>query len=199
VQVGKTTLLDLTIKHDNLARNALASGSSSFNVSTDPSSPAISSPSTTAPTPSSSASTPTQYGVYIAKTGDISSGASSTGGIFRELGLVELRKKDGYGDLFTEVKDLNIWEIIGRAMVIAPISSSSPPSQTHKQAALNMGPGILAGVIARSAGVWSKSNSRDPTDYRTDFLLHRQANDKTVCACSSRTMWQESADIAAKI
>lgn len=148
-------MLDLTIKHDNLAHNALASGSSSFNISTDPSSPATSSPSTSSSASASSLPTPTQYGVYIAKTGDISSGASSTGGIFRELGLVELRKKDGYGDLFTEVKDLNIWEIIGRAMVIAPISSA--PSQTDKQAALKMGPGILAGVIARSAGVWSES------------------------------------------
>ena len=57
----------------------------------------------------------TKYGVYIAKTGDISEGASSSGGVLRELGQLELRKKEGYGDLFTEFNNLNIWDIIGRA------------------------------------------------------------------------------------
>ena len=58
---------------------------------------------------------PQRYSVYIAKSGDISRGASSTGAVLRELGNVEMRKNDNYGDLFAEVKDLNIWEIIGRA------------------------------------------------------------------------------------
>lgn len=62
-----------------------------------------------------SSSIPTNYGVYIAKTGDISEGAASSGGVLRELGQLELRKKDGYGDLFTEFNNLNIWDVIGRA------------------------------------------------------------------------------------
>jgi hypothetical protein len=100
VQVGKTTLLDLTIRHDNLAHPLPTPSSSSSSSSSSF---------------SSSSALPTNYGVYIAKTGDISSGAASTGGVLRELGKVELRKRDGYGDLFTEVSGLNIWEIIGRA------------------------------------------------------------------------------------
>ena len=113
VQVGRTTLLDLTIRHDNLATNAQASGSSSFDVQTV-TSKAINGQSKS-PQSTSTNDLPSGYGVYIAKSGDTSRGAASTGGVLRELGQVELRRKDGYGDLFTEIKDLNIWEVIGRA------------------------------------------------------------------------------------
>jgi hypothetical protein len=70
-------------------------------------------------------SLPTRYSVYIAKTGDISDGASSSGGVLRELGQLELRKKEGYGDLFTEFNNLNIWDIIGRASKLRPNSRVS--------------------------------------------------------------------------
>lgn len=86
--MGRTTILDLTVKHDEIAQSGRASYPQRL---------------------------PQQYNVYIAKSGDISRGASSTGAVLRELGNVEMRKNDNYGDLFTEVKDLNIWEIIGRA------------------------------------------------------------------------------------
>ena len=101
--MGKTTLLDLTIRHDNLAHSSTPAPTSHTSSSS-----------------SSSSALPTNYGVYIAKTGDISSGAASTGGVLRELGQVELRKRDGYGDLFTEISGLNIWEIIGRASESSP-------------------------------------------------------------------------------
>lgn len=182
VQVGDTTLLDLTIKHDGLDLPRSTEGAFKKDESSQLSSS------------SSSSSLPfASYGVYIARTGNISQGAASTGGVLRELGKVEMRRSDGYGDLFTEFKGLNIWEVIGRAMVIAPIlaseeqkqdnaslppssqqqaaqattqqrqasSSSSSGSESNglaaKQGALRLGPGILAGVIARSAGAWSES------------------------------------------
>jgi hypothetical protein len=111
------------------------------------------------------------YGVYVAKTGDISDGAASTGGVLRMLGQVEVGEKDGYGDLFTEVDRLHLWQIIGRAMVIAPLLDGGHPDSTEPK----MGAGLLAGVIARSAGLWGTSS----------------ANDKTVCSCSGQTMWEE--------
>ena len=60
-------------------------------------------------------------------------------------------------------------------MVIAPLEEK--PAENEKAQAMRLGPGILAGVIARSAGAWT--------------------NDKTVCSCSGKTQWQEAA--AAKI
>lgn len=113
VQVGRTTLLDLTMRHDNLATSAQASGSSKFDVQTVTSRSANGAGSS--PESSSFDNLPAGYGVYIAQSGDTSRGAASTGGVLRELGAVELRRKDGYGDLFTEIKDLNIWDVIGRA------------------------------------------------------------------------------------
>jgi len=106
---------------------------------------------------------------YIAQTGDISEGAQSTGGVLRTLGQIDMSGDDkGSGDLFIELKGFKLWEVIGRAIVIAPIieSGSSP----------KLGKGLLAGVIARSAGAWGTSS----------------ANDKTVCSCSGLTMWEEA-------
>ena len=162
VQVGDTTLLDLTIKHDDLADVAISNGQSVFAVSVASENSANGHVPLKGNVPLSSSKSasmssvlphlPTAYGVYIARSGNISSGASSTGGIYRELGSVKLRQKDGYGDLFTEVTGLPIWDTIGRAMVIAPLDQTS---LDVKQQAMKMGPGILAGVIARSAGAWS--------------------------------------------
>ena len=58
-------------------------------------------------------------------------------------------------------------------MVIAPIMPGTQDGAvTDKAQALKLGPGILAGVIARSAGTWS--------------------NDKSVCTCSGQTQWEEA-------
>lgn len=123
VQAGKTTILDLTMKHESLAKLAQAKGKSKFDVQTTQApSPTTNGHSISPPVAngnqedgSSTSSLPTEYGVYIAKTGDISEGGASAGGVLRELGKLELRKKDGYGDLFTEFDNLNIWDNIGRA------------------------------------------------------------------------------------
>jgi len=113
--------------------------------------------------------TKTPFWAYVAKTGDISEGPASTGGILRHLGPLDLSgDREGTADLFCELDQLKIWEMIGRAMVIAPVvKPSTKPDQPPQ-----LGPGILAGVIARSAGAW--------------------ANDKTVCSCSGLTMWEEA-------
>lgn len=150
VQVGKTTLLDLTMSQSSTPQPA----------------PSSSHPPSTSPA-SVLSHLPSAFGVYIAQTGNISEGASSTGSIYRELGEIQLRKKDGYGDLFTEVQDLEISSIIGRAMVVAPLLSSDAADPATKQKALKMGPGILAGVIARSAGAWSE---------RLELLVVRRAD-----------------------
>ena len=60
----------------------------------------------------------------------------------------------GVGSAFLE-KEVRIWEIIGRCMVVAPKEGGEP----------------VVGVIARSAGVWD--------------------NEKTVCSCSGKTVWEE--------
>ena len=61
-------------------------------------------------------------------------------------------------------------------MVIAPLAAETPAAAHHlaneAQRAMKLGPGILAGVIARSAGAWT--------------------NDKTVCTCSGKTQWEEA-------
>lgn len=164
MQIGKTVLLDLTIKHDILSAGTASSpiphinGSSINERKTN----------TAAIAPSQSDGLAERYGVYIAKSGDISKGAASTGGVLRELGYVQMRKNHVYGDLFSEVKDLNVWDIVGRAsewhklwdsgrssnnacreVVIAPIEA-----QQATTTAPRLGHGILAGVIARSAGAW---------------------------------------------
>lgn len=130
--------MDLTIKHEGLAKLAQQKGTSSFDIQTTTSSAlGTVSPSQNSNSDSntnnnvvangagsgdrdessqaSQHSSSSKYGVFVAKTGDISDGAASTGGILRELGQLELRKKDGYGDLFTEFQDFNIWDHIGRA------------------------------------------------------------------------------------
>lgn len=125
VQAGNNrTILDLTIKHDELAKSAITQGTSAFDV-TVPTSSSSSSSSSSPSSPPAPASPPssttrsstlqTQYGVYIANTGNLSEGAASTGGVWKELGQVELRKKDGYGDLFKDIQGLEPWQCIGRA------------------------------------------------------------------------------------
>lgn len=104
------------MRHDNLASKAQASGSSSFDVQMTMSTSTNGSSSSPPSIPANSL--PAGYGVYIAQSGDTSQGAASTGGVLRELGQIELRRKDGYGDLFAELKDLNIWEVIGRASML---------------------------------------------------------------------------------
>jgi len=117
-----------------------------------------------------------EYWATVRETGDISEGAASTGGIWEALkskfkdseesqprGIFGTVQvgKDGMGSVFLD-RPVQIWEMIGRSMVISK----------QKDGAFNKeDPDTLVGVIARSAGVWD--------------------NDKTVCSCSGKNVWEE--------
>lgn len=116
---------------------------------------------------------PGSYHATIRERGDISEGAKSTGGIWdaiKSLGGFEQSRgdfdevkvgQDGRGNAFLN-KPFSIWEVIGRSIVV---SRSQEGSFDQKD------PDTLVGVIARSAGVWD--------------------NDKTICSCSGKTVWEE--------
>lgn len=115
------------------------------------------------------------YHVSVRETGDISRGAASTGGIWdQEQAAKEGRKnnikgvfgtievgRSGLGSVFID-RPVRIWEMIGRSIVV----SRRLEGEFDKE-----DPDTLVGVVARSAGVWD--------------------NDKTVCSCSGKTVWEE--------
>ncbi|KAF2033579.1 Cu,Zn superoxide dismutase-like protein [Setomelanomma holmii] len=116
---------------------------------------------------------PGTYHATVRESGDISEGPESTGGIWEELKAKKEGKpsrgifgtvevgKGGVGAVFLD-KPIQIWEMIGRSVVV---------SRQHDGKFDKNDPDTLVGVIARSAGVWD--------------------NDKTVCSCSGKTVWQE--------
>ncbi|TKA71225.1 hypothetical protein B0A49_04168 [Cryomyces minteri] len=119
---------------------------------------------------------PGNYFATVRETGDISRGPESTGGIWdavrakKEEGGTTKAKgvfgvvevgKSGVGTVFWD-RPIQIWEMIGRSMVV----SRQQDGRFDKN-----DPDTLVGVIARSAGVWD--------------------NDKTVCSCSGKTVWEE--------
>lgn len=78
--------------------------------------------------------------------------------------------------MFLACEGLAVWEVVGRAMVVTRQEESSGGPEAGADGNVK-GNGLindentLVGVIARSAGVWD--------------------NDKTVCSCTGRTLWQE--------
>lgn len=124
---------------------------------------------------------PGKYWATIREAGDISRGAESTGGIWEALkskvlgadvaatpakeprGMFGTVDVDskGRGSVFLD-RPVAIWELIGRSMVVSKITEG--PFQREDE-------NTLVGVIARSAGVWD--------------------NDKMVCSCSGKNVWQE--------
>jgi len=119
---------------------------------------------------------PGNYWATIRETGDISNGAISTRGIWIDpkesalkprgvLGTVQVGK-DGIGSVFID-KPIQIWEMIGRGLVISKQHEGEGKFEKNDE-------DTLVGVIARSAGVWD--------------------NDKTVCSCSGKTLWEERKD-----
>lgn len=124
---------------------------------------------------------PGRYWATVREAGDISQGATSTGGIWESVkrqvlgesqsqtqikeprgtfGTVDVDEK-GRGNVFLD-RPVAIWEMIGRSMVVSR-SKEGPFGRDD--------PDTLVGVIARSAGVWD--------------------NDKMVCSCSGKNVWQE--------
>lgn len=116
-----------------------------------------------------------KYNVSVRETGDISDGAARTGGVWDALqagtegrkevkgwlGTIEIGKS-GLGSVFID-KPVQIWEMIGRSVVVSRTAVEGPFEREDED--------TLVGVIARSAGVWD--------------------NDKTVCSCSGKTVWEE--------
>lgn len=115
---------------------------------------------------------PGTYRASVRAYGDLKNGAASTGpvwsgddGILRgDLGLVEVGK-DGRGAIFVD-HAFQIWEVIGHAMVLT--------KQEEKNESLKNDKDTVVGIIARSAGMWD--------------------NDKTVCSCTGKTLWEERKD-----
>ena len=120
---------------------------------------------------------PGLYHATVRDRGDISEGAASTGAIWEGLKVCaeEAHKpkgdfgiieigSEGKGNTFLS-QNVAIWELIGRSIVVS--RSKQGPFQRED-------PQTLVGVIARSAGVWD--------------------NDKTVCSCSGKNVWQERKD-----
>ncbi|CAG8282670.1 unnamed protein product, partial [Penicillium nalgiovense] len=122
---------------------------------------------------------PGKYWTTIREAGDISRGAESTGGIWESLknkvlGADAAAPKEcrgifgtvdvdnkGRGSVFMD-RPVAIWELIGRSMVVS--KGTEGPFKREDE-------NTLVGVIARSAGVWD--------------------NDKMVCSCSGKNVWQE--------
>ncbi|KAL4910359.1 hypothetical protein BDW74DRAFT_144948 [Aspergillus multicolor] len=120
---------------------------------------------------------PGKYWATVREAGDISKGAESTGGIWEALksklqganaqkeprGIFGSVEVDtnGRGNVFLD-RPVAIWELIGRSMVLS--KGTEGPFRRED-------PNTLVGVIARSAGVWD--------------------NDKMVCSCSGKNVWQE--------
>ncbi|OCK86242.1 superoxide dismutase copper chaperone-like protein [Lepidopterella palustris CBS 459.81] len=116
---------------------------------------------------------PGTYHATVRETGDISEGPESTGPIWEAANAKKKGSpargifgtvevgKGGVGTVFLD-KPIEIWEMIGRSIVVA----HQQDGKFDKNDA-----DTLVGVIARSAGVWD--------------------NDKTVCSCSGKTVWEE--------
>ncbi|KYK56662.1 hypothetical protein DCS_03664 [Drechmeria coniospora] len=115
---------------------------------------------------------PGAYRATIREFGDLKDGARSTGRIWSAgeeeakglLGSVQV-DSDGRGATFVD-QPFQIWETIGRAIVVT--------KQEERPEWLTNDEDTMVGVIARSAGMWD--------------------NDKTVCSCTGKTLWEERKD-----
>lgn len=123
---------------------------------------------------------PGTYRATIRQYGDLKDGAESTGPVWQGeqqkdaqpkgvLGTVEVGA-DGRGSVFVD-REFYIWEIIGHAMVLTK-------QDEGKGDALKNDADTVVGVIARSSGMWD--------------------NDKTVCSCTGKTLWEERKEEVAK-
>lgn len=104
------------------------------------------------------------YYANIRSSGNISKGALLTGSVYKSLGPIEVTQEQG-SDNFS-----------GQSFVTKDISISEliGRSVTVSKLETEVDDLSLVGVIARSAGIWQ--------------------NDKTVCSCSGKTIWQERQD-----
>lgn len=85
-----------------------------------------------------------------------------------ELGRVVVDEK-GMGNLVGEV-EWEVWEMVGRGILVRREAEGNDTRKTAGDVAM--------GVVARSAGVWE--------------------NEKVVCACSGKTVWEEREEMRSK-
>ncbi|ATY58991.1 heavy-metal-associated domain-containing [Cordyceps militaris] len=120
---------------------------------------------------------PGTYRATIRQYGDLKDGAESTGPVWTQQqdesqprGLLGTVEvgTDGRGSVFVD-RAFHIWEVIGHAMVL---------TKQAEGAQLKNDADTVVGVIARSSGMWD--------------------NDKTVCSCTGKTLWEERKDEVAK-
>ncbi|KAL8849027.1 MAG: hypothetical protein Q9221_005988 [Calogaya cf. arnoldii] len=117
-----------------------------------------------------------RYNVSVRRTGDISRGAMSLGDVYRgengdregQLGTLEVDEK-GRGNLVGEV-GWRVWELVGRGMCVQPVEADKAGGEEGRRE--------VVGVVARSAGVWE--------------------NEKVVCGCSGKTVWEEREEMVGK-
>ncbi|KZZ93360.1 Superoxide dismutase copper chaperone [Moelleriella libera RCEF 2490] len=115
---------------------------------------------------------PGRYQATIREFGDLKDGAMSTGPVWSGgssmplgiLGSLDV-DEDGRGGAFVD-HPFKIWEVIGHAMILTKQDEVAGPLTNDEN--------TVVGVIARSAGVWD--------------------NDKTVCSCTGKTLWEERKD-----
>ena len=124
---------------------------------------------------------PGTYGVAVRRCGDVSGGVASVGGVW-----------GGEGGEGGEARG---W--IGRVVVEAPTAPTAPAAGSlfveraidvsdvlgRAVAAVRCGEAdadadALVGVVARSAGLWD--------------------NEKTVCSCSGKTVWEEGVEMGGR-
>ncbi|KAL7626708.1 copper chaperone [Parahypoxylon ruwenzoriense] len=119
---------------------------------------------------------PGLYSASIREYGDLKFGATSTGPVWAGgsgttqprglLGTLQINK-DGRTAVFLD-HPFQVWEVIGHAMVV------SRQTEGVADAELKNDENTVVGVVARSAGMWD--------------------NDKTVCSCTGKTLWEERKD-----
>lgn len=114
------------------------------------------------------------YKASIRQAGDISAGVKSMGGVFTGF---EGNKKGELGQLEVEATgrgalvgevDWRVWEMVGRGIVVERIQADKNGDEND----------VVVGVIARSAGVWE--------------------NEKVVCGCSGKTVWEEREEMVGR-
>lgn len=88
-----------------------------------------------------------------------------------ELGTVVV-DDEGRGALVKEV-GWRVWEMVGRGMIVQRVDGGERITEGRVGDT-----DTVVGVVARSAGVWE--------------------NDKVVCACSGKTVWEEREEMIAK-
>lgn len=104
------------------------------------------------------------YYAAIRNSGDISQGALTAGAVYCDLGEINVEKDAETGELTGQSFVTKNLDI--SQLIGRSISVSKSQTLVDKSS--------LIGVIARSAGIWQ--------------------NDKTVCSCSGKTVWQERQD-----